>query len=184
MHDLLARLIGENIQVSTDLAENLESINMHAAEARQIILNLALNARDAMPEGGQLMLITRNSALASFPQPDPSSTEPHIEFEVRDTGLGMDAQTRSRIFEPFFTTKGQGKWTGLGLATVLNIARQHHGTIEIDSQPEKEPASPWLYPAKNLRSPEKEHKYEQRRNGFCESASIRGHEFSHPANRR
>jgi two-component system cell cycle sensor histidine kinase/response regulator CckA len=133
VRNLLARLIGENIQLSVELGEHLEEVKMNPAEARQIILNLALNARDAMPDGGQLRIITRNVAIA-----EPAGRENpvgSIELEVRDTGIGMDAETRSRIYEPFFTTKSGGKGTGLGLATVLNIVRRHRGTIEITSQP-------------------------------------------------
>jgi len=138
MRNLLARLIGENIELSTELAANLGRIKMGPAQARQIVLNLALNARDAMPDGGQLTLSTRNSCLATVgAYPDQASHQPFIEFEVRDTGLGMDAQTRSRLFEPFFTTKSPGKGTGLGLATVLSIVKQHRGTIEIESEPGK-----------------------------------------------
>jgi two-component system, cell cycle sensor histidine kinase and response regulator CckA len=135
LRNLLARLIGENIQLNTDLSQDLECVEMNSAQARQIVLNLALNARDAMPDGGQLRLMTRNSVVA--PGADQKARSTCIEFEVRDTGIGMDAQTRPRIFEPFFTTKTPGQGTGLGLATVLSIVRQHHGTIQIESEPGK-----------------------------------------------
>ena len=135
LRNLLARLIGENIQLSTDLAQDLERVKINSAQARQIVLNLALNARDAMPDGGQLRLMTRNSDDA--PGADQKARPICVEFEVRDTGIGIDAQTRTRIFEPFFTTKTPGKGTGLGLATVLSIVRQHHGTVEIESEPGK-----------------------------------------------
>ncbi len=133
MRNLLSRLIGENIDLRMELEENLGCVKITPARARQIILNLALNARDAMAEGGQLTLSTRPSTIASDPH-SVSANQPQIEFEVRDTGCGMDAQTQARIFEPFFTTKALGKGTGLGLSTVLNIVRQYRGTIDIESE--------------------------------------------------
>lgn len=132
IHNLLARLLGENIQLSTDLAPDLGRIRMNPAPARQIVLNLALNARDAMSDGGQLRLITRNSTIAVSEHGQPTRC---VELEVCDTGIGMDTQTRSHAFEPFFTTKSPGKGSGLGLATVLSIVRQHQGTIQIESAP-------------------------------------------------
>lgn len=132
---LLERLLGENIQLSTELARDLGLVKMSPAHARQIVLNLALNARDAMSDGGNLSLITRNSTLPlDSEHAAPTSC---VELEVCDTGAGMDTQTRSRVFEPFFTTKGPGRGTGLGLTTVLSIVQQHRGTIQIDSAPEK-----------------------------------------------
>lgn len=129
---LLERLLGENIQLSSELAQDLGQVKMSPAHARQIVLNLILNARDAMSDGGRLWLITRNSLPAESDEPAPI---PCVELEVCDTGIGMDTQTRSRVFEPFFTTKSSGKGTGLGLTTVLAIVRQHQGTIQIDSEP-------------------------------------------------
>lgn len=131
IHNLLTRLLGENIELSTDLEPELRRVEMTPAQGRQIVLNLALNARDAMVDGGELRLITRNSAIGQAPE------QTHcVELEVCDTGIGMDKQTRSHVFEPFFTTKSPGKGTGLGLSTVLNIVKQHQGTIEIESEPE------------------------------------------------
>jgi two-component system, cell cycle sensor histidine kinase and response regulator CckA len=130
---LLARLIGENIELSTDLAPDLRRVKMNSAQARQIVLNLALNARDAMPDGGELLLATRNSVMAN--DAGAKGRNNCIALEVRDTGLGMDKQTRARVFEPFFTTKGPGKGMGLGMSTVLGIVKQHHGTIQIKSAP-------------------------------------------------
>lgn len=130
IHNLLTRLLGENIQLSTELAPDLGRIEMNPAQARQIVLNLALNARDAMSDGGQLRLITRNSTI-----PSDSGQAHCVELEVCDTGIGMDQQTRSHAFEPFFTTKSPGKGTGLGLATVLHIVKQHQGSIHIESEP-------------------------------------------------
>lgn len=129
---------------------------MSPVHARQIVLNLALNARDAMPDGGQVALITRNSTLAATSVPREQTTrKSSIEFEVRDTGLGMDAQTRARVFEPFFTTKSPGKGTGLGLATVLSIVRQHRGTIEIESEPGKGTRVKVCLPSEEFQNPGK-----------------------------
>lgn len=133
IHNLLMRLLGENIELSTELGPDLGRIDMNPAQARQIVLNLALNARDAMSDGGQLRLITRNSTMA--PDSEHGDRARCVELEVCDTGIGMDAQARSYVCEPFFTTKSPGKGTGLGLATVLSIVKQHQGTIQIESAP-------------------------------------------------
>jgi signal transduction histidine kinase len=136
MQNLLARLIGENIELLTELAADLKMVRIDPAQLQQIILNLVLNARDAMPDGGGISLRTRNrqaaATNASQLAPFPTSC---VELEVRDTGCGMDAQTRARVFEPFFTTKTRGKGNGLGLATVYRIVEQRGGTIEIESKP-------------------------------------------------
>ncbi len=138
MQELLARLIGENIELTAELGSNLHLVKMDVAGAQQVVLNLVLNARDAMPDGGRISLSTRSCV------PAPPSTEESgghgaarswIELEVADTGCGMDKEVRERIFEPFFTTKEVGQGTGLGLATVKSIVKQYHGTIDVDSQP-------------------------------------------------
>ncbi|HTZ96340.1 MAG TPA: ATP-binding protein [Terriglobales bacterium] len=157
IRNLLVRLIGENIQLTVELAEHLEAVKINPAQARQIILNLALNARDAMPEGGQLRIITRN-----IDHDREENRTDWVELEVRDTGIGMDAQTRSRICEPFFTTKSSGKGTGLGLATVLRIVRQHRGTIEIASQPGKGTQVVVRLPGEKRKLKEKDSKYDKR----------------------
>jgi two-component system, cell cycle sensor histidine kinase and response regulator CckA len=156
MRSLLRRLIGENIELRTDLADNLQLVRMSPAQGRQIVLNLALNARDAMPDGGEMTLVTRNSVFpAETLQPGPSIETPAVEFAVRDTGMGMDAHTRSRIFEPFFTTKAQGKGTGLGLATVLSIVQRHSGEIEIESEIGKGTAVTVRLPSLTIPNPTK-----------------------------
>jgi two-component system cell cycle sensor histidine kinase/response regulator CckA len=131
LRNLLTRLIGENVELVTDLANDLNLARIDLAQIQQIILNLILNARDAMPDGGRITLSTRNCA-ASFAM---DSQPVFIEFEVRDNGCGMDVQTCSRVFEPFFTTKKLGKGTGLGLTTVYSIVKKKGGDIEIKSQP-------------------------------------------------
>ena len=129
MRPLLKRLIGENIELISELEPALEPVEMDPAQMQQTILNLVLNARDAMPDGGKVTLRTRNS---------PSCAGSRlVEFSVRDTGCGMEDHTRARVFEPFFTTKAPGRGNGLGLATVHNIVSQGGGTIQVESVPGK-----------------------------------------------
>jgi signal transduction histidine kinase/ActR/RegA family two-component response regulator len=124
---LLRRVLGEDIDLKTDLDHRLPRILADPGQVEQIILNLAVNARDAMPRGGELRLVT---ARVEGSGPD----EPAALLEVHDTGHGMDDTTRERIFEPFFTTKDVGKGTGLGLATVHGIVEQSGGRIEVESE--------------------------------------------------
>jgi signal transduction histidine kinase/CheY-like chemotaxis protein len=134
---LLHRVIGEHIELHIVLAEEPASLTADETNLDQVIMNLAVNARDAMPDGGVLSLRTSISTL------DPESARRHPQarpgtfvcLTVSDTGCGMDTITLSRIFEPFFTTKEIGKGTGIGLATVYGIVQQHHGWIEVVSQP-------------------------------------------------
>jgi signal transduction histidine kinase len=119
---MLQRLIGEDIQLMTALAPALPAISGDPGQLEQVILNLAVNARDAMAIGGELTLTTRRD-------------EDSVVLEVRDTGCGMDEETRARLFEPFFTTKPRGKGTGLGLATVYGIVTQSKGEVSVASQP-------------------------------------------------
>jgi len=130
MQNLLTRLIGENVELLTELADDLTLVRIDPAQVQQIILNLVLNARDAMPNGGRVTLSTRNCGAGPGRDRRPGS----VELEVRDTGCGMDADTRARAFEPFFTTKKTGKGTGLGLTTVYGIVKKKGGTIEIQSE--------------------------------------------------
>jgi two-component system cell cycle sensor histidine kinase/response regulator CckA len=136
MCNLLARLIGENIELIPDLADDLGLVKMDPTQVQQIILNLALNARDAMPDGGRITLTTRN---CDEPVSGPGGEQKQfrnswVEFAVSDTGCGMDAETRARLFEPFFTTKKPGKGNGLGLATTYRIVTHQGGTIEVESE--------------------------------------------------
>src|SRR5262249_17121799 len=126
----LQRLVGENIELETLLAPDLDPVEMDPAQMQQTILNLVLNARDAMPGGGRITLVTQNCRNESAAK---SREVAAVEFSVSDTGCGMDEETRTHIFEPFFSTKGPGRGTGLGLATVHNIVAQHHGTIQVES---------------------------------------------------
>jgi len=139
MCQLLVRLIGENIELQLRLDPNLGLVKMDPSQAQQILLNLVLNARDAMPGGGQIRVETSNckvQALAdSSSAPGSMAVLPCALFVVTDNGSGMDASTRAHVFEAFFTTKTGGKGTGLGLATVYDIVTRNGGLIHVESAP-------------------------------------------------
>ncbi len=135
LEDLLQRLIGEDIELSTHLDPALERVWVDPAQLEQALLNLAVNARDAMPDGGQLTLETSSTSLDER-SAKRLSLEPggYAVLQVSDTGCGMDPETMSRIFEPFFTTKTAGRGTGLGLSTVKAILEQIGGRITVASE--------------------------------------------------
>jgi two-component system cell cycle sensor histidine kinase/response regulator CckA len=135
VQNLLSRLIGENIHLVAELADDLGFVSMDPAQVQQIVLNLVLNARDAMPAGGKITLSTRNCD-GRRPQSDARNQfcDAWVALAVSDTGCGMDAETRARLFEPFFTTKKPGLGNGLGLATVYRIVTHEGGRIEVDSE--------------------------------------------------
>jgi signal transduction histidine kinase/response regulator RpfG family c-di-GMP phosphodiesterase len=133
---MLRRIIGEHIRLSTKLLPDLGRFKADASQVEQILLNLTVNARDAMPEGGRLRIETSNLRLdeaAASSQPGVQAGE-YVVLTVEDTGMGMDESTQKRVFEPFFTTKEVGKGTGLGLSTVYGIVRQSGGHIVIESE--------------------------------------------------
>jgi len=134
---MLRRLIGEDIDLSTNLGAGLWPVKSDPHQVEQVMLNLAVNARDAMPSGGRLSISTSNVVLG-VPDDLDGITIPegrYVRLEITDTGCGMDDETRSRIFEPFFTTKEKGKGTGLGLAMVHGIVMQTGGHIRVRSSP-------------------------------------------------
>jgi PAS domain S-box-containing protein len=135
---MLGNLIGKQIEVSTILAPDLRGIRADAGQVEQVILNLCLNARDAMADGGRLVVETRNVAIDEIYCKSHLYFHPgfYVQLSVSDSGSGMSQDTLDRIFEPFFTTKEVGKGTGLGLATVYGIVKQHEGFVHVYSEPD------------------------------------------------
>jgi CheY-like chemotaxis protein len=133
---MLRRLIGEHIHLECESAAGLPCVFADACSIEQVLMNLTVNARDAMPEGGQLTI--RTAAVETdvdyvWRNPEARAGR-FVCLTVTDTGCGMDSVTKSHIFEPFFTTKGVGKGTGMGLATVYGIVKQHNGWVEVTSE--------------------------------------------------
>jgi len=138
MRDLLTPLIGENITLDLRLDPELGVVNIDQTQVQQILLNLVLNARDALPGGGRITVETRNcrfQPVAGTIAPTGLPAFPCVLLTVRDNGHGMDAETRERICEPFFTTKNAGEGTGLGLTTVRSIVTNNRGLIHFESEP-------------------------------------------------
>ncbi len=133
---LLHRLIGEDVELRTQLAHDLGHVRADAAQIEQVLMNLAVNARDAMEDGGTLTIRTSNVDLSRTDQREPFTVVagPYVLLSVADTGCGMPADVKARAFEPFFTTKEPGRGTGLGLSTVYGIVKQSGGYIWVDSE--------------------------------------------------
>lgn len=133
---MLARLIGEQVTLKCRYFDELPLVEADACSVEQVILNLAVNARDAMPSGGQLVIATNAIQVdAAFVARNPEAIPgDYVCLTVRDTGCGIDETTKNRLFEPFFTTKEVGKGTGMGLATAYGIVKQHNGWIEVESK--------------------------------------------------
>jgi PAS domain S-box-containing protein len=146
---MLERLIGENIRLTVTNPESLPGVAADSGLVEQVLLNLVVNARDAMPEGGEIVVETAEVVVseAEAQKRPQARAGQYVLLKVSDTGCGMDSATLARIFEPFFTTKGPGKGTGLGLATVYGIVQQHEGWLEVESVPGHGTAFSVLLPA-------------------------------------
>jgi two-component system, cell cycle sensor histidine kinase and response regulator CckA len=136
---MLERLVGELVQIDFRPQSSLPAIHADNSMIEQVAMNLAVNARDAMPNGGKVVITTSRETIHREPTAlDPERRDgDFVCLTFSDTGIGMDTQVRNRIFEPFFTTKAIGKGTGLGLSTVFGIVRQHQGWLEVESQPDQ-----------------------------------------------
>ena len=137
MERMLGRLIGEHIELVLQLDDDTGQVMADPGQVEQLLMNLAVNARDAMPDGGQIVIRTVGREIAAGDLPHGWELRPgaYQELTVSDTGVGMDTELRNRIFEPFFTTKPQGQGTGLGLSTVYGIVKQSEGSIDVQSSP-------------------------------------------------
>ena len=133
---MVRRFCGERIDLGLDLDTHTGFVELGEGQLEQVLVNLVINARDAMPGGGRLRVSARAATVLQEASPSPTlAPGPYVVIAVSDTGHGMDDETRARIFEPFFTTKEMGHGTGLGLATVYGIVTQHRGTVTVESQP-------------------------------------------------
>jgi two-component system, cell cycle sensor histidine kinase and response regulator CckA len=139
VENMIRRLIGDNIEVKTLLAPNLDDVNADPIQIEQVIINLCVNARDAMPNGGRITIETKNTRIGDFAVSQRANLKPgdYVHLSVTDTGEGITEEILPHIFEPFFTTKSQDKGTGLGLATVHGIVNQTGGDIRVESKPEQ-----------------------------------------------
>ena len=148
MMKMLSRLIGENIQLTTRLTDESTRVTGDAGKLEQVVMNLVINARDAMPDGGSIVIKTNRERERLPYQSDGNSREVDVvRMSVRDTGTGMDEETKARIFEPFFTTKGRERGSGLGLSVVFGIVEEHGGTVSVKSAPGKGSTFHLLIPA-------------------------------------
>ena len=136
---LIRRLIGENISVEIHIHPDTGLVNADISQIEQVLMNLCINARDAMPKDGDIIIETKNTVLDEHYASMHTEVTPgnYVQISVSDTGTGMDSETLARIFDPFFTTKEKGKGTGLGLSTVYGIVKQHGGSVSVYSEVDK-----------------------------------------------
>ncbi len=162
---LLRRLIGENIDIIIQLDRNLGKIEADPGQMEQVIMNLVVNARDAMPGGGKLVITTANRVIKEEGDPEFPEAKPgaYRMLSVSDNGSGIDEKTRQHIFEPFFTTKAKGEGTGLGLSTVYGIVTQSNGVISLDSRPGIGTTFSILFPQPTVETVEREQDRSQTR---------------------
>src|SRR5690606_12730996 len=135
MENLLSRVLGEDVRLEVELDPQLGQVEADPGQIQQVVLNLVINARDAMPTGGRLAIITKNAVIEDSNEHLDLKPGEYVSLVISDEGIGMDLETQRRIFDPFFTTKEQGKGTGLGLSTVYGIVKQTGGGIEVESSP-------------------------------------------------
>jgi PAS domain S-box-containing protein len=147
MVPLLGPLVGERITIETEFDPELSCIRADAHQIEQVVMNLAANARDAMPDGGRFRVETGMAGSSEVQGDGADVTGKWVRLRISDTGCGMDERTRERAFEPFFTTKGLGKGTGLGLSTVYGIVHQNHGEIHVSTEPGRGTAFDLHFPA-------------------------------------
>ena len=152
IEDMLRRFLGEYVQLVVLVADDLGRVELDPSEFHRVIMNLVVNARDAMPDGGTLTLSCTN--VEATDEEDPGvGPRAFVRLTVRDTGIGMDEVTKARVFEPFFTTKGVGAGTGLGLSTVCSIVRQCGGYVSVQSEPQKGTSFQINFPRSDAASP-------------------------------
>ncbi len=152
LHEVLRRTIPENIEVLTFLTEDIHAVKADRSQVEQVILNLVVNAQSAMPKGGTLTIETANIVLdAEYAATHVGvSPGPHVLLIISDTGVGMNAATLERVFEPFYSTKSDGQGSGLGLATVYGIVKQHGGHIWVYSEPDQGTSFKIYFPTEGL----------------------------------
>jgi two-component system, cell cycle sensor histidine kinase and response regulator CckA len=136
---MLRRLIGKKIELKTELAPSAALVRANAGCIQQVLLNLVVNARDEMPNGGRLTITLSNVDIGEMRSPRLTAVEPgpYVRLSVADDGLGMSPEVQTHLFEPFFTTKPGTKGTGLGLSTVYRIVRESRGQIVVETEPNK-----------------------------------------------
>jgi len=154
--ELIQNSLPKNIKVELDLEDDLYTINADAIQMEQVVMNLLINARDALPNGGQITLTTRNKYIEpDFIEEESQKTSYYVQLEISDNGIGIPIENLPKIFDPFFTTKEIGKGTGLGLSMVYGIVKGHNGTINVFSEPGKGTRFEILLPAEETRIKEK-----------------------------